>query len=131
MGSKVVNPAVVGAVIDLGLCLDTTTSVAIRYIRRAFDSYVSTCKEAEVSLPVNKPETSPFIRRLDCAVFKQVHEIRENEGDSRIDTVRGVFTEGNPVFKGAGFLEKTHIQICVYNPSSIKGVFRVNEDQLQ
>ena len=39
LGSKVVDPAVVGAVIDLGLCLDTTTSVAVRYIRRAYNSY--------------------------------------------------------------------------------------------
>ena len=92
---------------------------------------LTTCKEAEVSLPVNKPETSPFIRRLDCAVFNQVHKIRENEGDSRIDTVRGVFTEGAPVFEGAGFLEETHVQICVCNLSNIKGVFRVPEDQLK
>lgn len=130
-GSKVQNPAVVGAVIDLGLCLDTTTSAAIRHVRRAYDSYVSTCKQAEVELPVNKPESDPFIRRLDCAVFRQVHEIRENDGDPKIETVRGVFTEGEPVFENAGFLEKTHIQICVCEPSNIKGVFRVPEDQLK
>ena len=47
-----------------------------------------------------------------------------------IDTVRGVFVEGEPVYEGAGFRAKTHIQICVCNISSIKGVFRVPEDQL-
>ena len=131
LGSKIVTPAVVGAIIDLGLCLDTTTSIAIRHIRRAFDSYASICEEANVPLPVNKPETSPFIRRRDCAVFEQVHNIRKDDGNPPFETIRGVFTEGDEVFEGAGFLEKTHIQICVCNPSCIKGVFQVPEDQLQ
>jgi len=30
----------------------------------------------------------------------------------------------------AGFFEKTHIQICVRDKSSIKGVFRVSDDHL-
>lgn len=31
----------------------------------------------------------------------------------------------NPIYDGAGFQERTHIQICVRNLSRIKGVFRV------
>jgi hypothetical protein len=43
-----------------------------------------------------------------------------------VDTLRGVFTEGRPIYPGAGFDEKTHIQIVVRNQRCIKGVFRVS-----
>lgn len=36
---------------------------------------------------------------------------------------RGVFTEGGPIYPNAGFVEKTHIQICIINPNCIKGYF--------
>jgi hypothetical protein len=47
-----------------------------------------------------------------------------------VDTIKGVFTEGLPVYPNAGFREKTHIQIAVRSPACIKGVFRVPADQL-
>lgn len=37
----------------------------------------------------------------------------------------GVFVEGEPIYPGAGFDAKTHVQICVCDPACIKGVFRV------
>jgi len=43
--------------------------------------------------------------------------------DKKLDTVRGVFTEGEPLYENAGFRNKTHIQICVMNPKCIKGYF--------
>ena len=52
------------------------------------------------------------------------------EGNNSIASVRGAFVEGEPVYEGAGFREKTHIQICVCNTFNIKGVFRVPEEQL-
>ena len=60
----------------------------------------------------------------------QLHQIRQDDEEQLIDTVRGVFVEGEPVYEGAGFREKTHIQICVCNISNIKGVFRVPNEQL-
>jgi len=44
--------------------------------------------------------------------------------------VKGVFTEGKPVYPGAGFDEKTHVQIAVCNPLCIKGAFRVPPHQI-
>lgn len=38
-----------------------------------------------------------------------------------------MFTEGKPLYPGAGFHEKSHIQICVRNPNCIKGYFRILE----
>jgi len=42
-----------------------------------------------------------------------------------VDSVRGVFVEGEEVYPGAGFREKTHVQLCIRNLDCIKGVFRV------
>ena len=127
-GANIETPSVVGAIIELGLCLDTTTSAGIQQIRDAYEIYKSTCHEMKNNLPVN---TSSFLRQLDCAVFNQLHQMREDLDELPVDTIRGVFTEGVEVFDGAGFLEKTHIQICVCELSNIKGVFRVPEDQLE
>lgn len=68
------------------------------------------------------------MRRLDCAVIKRLHYIiAANENLQPYDTVRGLFTEGNPLFPGSGFQERSHIQIAVCNFDSIKGVFRVKQ----
>jgi hypothetical protein len=40
-------------------------------------------------------------------------------GSSSLDTVRGVFPEGGPLFKGSEISEKTHIQIAVRNTDNI------------
>jgi hypothetical protein len=44
-------------------------------------------------------------------------------GNKAFDSTRGVFTEGGPVFEGAGLFEKSHIQICIRNPNCILGFF--------
>ncbi|MDE0149843.1 MAG: hypothetical protein F4160_12405 [Rhodospirillaceae bacterium] len=129
-GLNVTEPAVVGAVVDLGLCLDLMTSAGVRQVEEAHKVFVKICETAEVELPKNSSDEDKLRRPLDRAVFEQLHDIRKEAGDSSIDTVRGVFVEGDPVYEGAGFNKKTHIQICVRNPLNIKGVFRVSGDQL-
>ena len=53
-------------------------------------------------------------------------ELRHGEISSpAIDSVKGIFVEGSPVYEDSGFFHKTHVQICVCNPDCIKGVFRV------
>lgn len=44
-------------------------------------------------------------------------------------TVRAMFPEGTELYPGAGFRDKTHIQICVREPEQILGVFRIPEWQ--
>jgi hypothetical protein len=44
--------------------------------------------------------------------------------------VRAAFPEGREIYPGAGFDEKTHIQIALRNLDCIKGVFRVPETHL-
>lgn len=118
----VTQPAVVGAVIDLGLCLDMTTLESIGVAREAYETLVTDFRSVGSAVPTNG--RSLMARRLDCAVIRQVHASLSDEA-IKLDTVRGVFVEGEPIYPGAGFDAKTHVQICVCDPACIKGVFRV------
>jgi hypothetical protein len=127
-GPTITRPAVVGAVIDMGLCLDLTTSAGIRQVRSAHAQLHDILAAAELPLPTNSGDL--LRRNLDCAVIRTLHEVREQGGEPPVDTVRGVFVEGAPVFDTSGFHDKTHIQICVRNLDCIKGVFRVSARDL-
>jgi hypothetical protein len=120
-GSKIGVPTVIGAVIDLGNCLDLMSAVGIDMVRAAHESLSETLRAAGRELPVNRDR---FRRQLDCAVIEHLHAIYEAHGGS-IETVRAVFPEGQEIYPGAGFDAKTHIQIAVRNLDCIKGVFRV------
>jgi hypothetical protein len=123
------TPFVIGAVIELGLCLDLLTTAGIELVKTAYDSLASVATTAGLDLPKN---TAGGLRRnLDCAVIRRVHTILEQAGLPPVDTVRGVFMEGKPIYRTSGFDERTHIQIAVNNPVCIKGVFRVPKDQLE
>jgi hypothetical protein len=126
--SSILKPWVIGAVIELGLCLDLTTSSGLEWLKVAHASLLDVTQAAEYALPPNSDDK--LRRNLDCAVIRRLHRVLESKGMPPVDTVKGVFTEGEPVFPGSGFLEKTHIQIAVRNPDFIKGVFRVPENQL-
>jgi hypothetical protein len=116
------KPFVVGAVVDMGLCLDLTTKDSIENLREAHRSLLMTIPKGG-PLPANGPET--WRRRLDCAVIRCLHQIRRDPGSEPIDTVRGIFTEGHPIYDGSAILEKTHVQLAVLNPECIRAVFRV------
>jgi hypothetical protein len=125
-GSKITVPAVIGAVVDLGSCLDLLSAVGIDMVRTAYESLEETFKAAGKRLPQNRDRLR---RQLDCAVIQHLHAIYENGGRS-IETVRAVFTEGREIYPGAAFDAKTHIQIAVRNADCIKGVFRVPDAHL-
>jgi hypothetical protein len=120
---QVTQPFVIGAVIELGLCLDLTTASGIEWVRIAYDSLAESAHIGDFELPRNTKDR--LRRNLDCAVIRHLHSILEAQGLPAVDTVRGVFTEGKPIYPDAGFDAKTHIQIAVRNLDCIKGVFRV------
>lgn len=121
------RPAVVGAVIDLRLCLDLGTSAGVAQVKDAFTIFEQFVAKTGGPMPANRGGKDLLQRYLDRAVLEQLHEIRATQDLSPIDTVRGFFFEGEPTYPGAGFFEKTHIQICVRNLDCIRGVFRVPE----
>lgn len=128
--AKIAQPAVVGAVIALGVCLDLTTAAGIDRIRLAFSVLVDIVNTAEP--PRRLPENSKdgLRRNLDCAVVNTLYDFLQRTPEPPFDTVKGIFVEGGAAYPGSGFHAKTHTQICVRNTRAIKGVFRVPSDQL-
>ena len=122
-GASVRDPFVVGAIIDLGLCLDLTSASGIQWVRAAYETLIEFTRAAKLNTPRNSGDL--LRRNLDCAVVNRLHEILSERQLPPVDTVKGIFTEGPPVYPNAGFREKTHVQIAVRNLQCIKGVFRV------
>ena len=115
--TKIETPSVVGAIIDLGNCLNLLDSLCISVVKTAYEAYLSVTPHEEI--PQNKGGNDLLKRYLDCAVIQFLHGTTNN----KYETVRGLFREGDPLYTNAGFYEKTHIQICVKNASCIKGYF--------
>jgi hypothetical protein len=125
--AKILNEAVIGAVIDLGNCLNLLEAQSLQTLKTSYDLLRQSHKLSGFPLPENtKPlgeEEDVLIRRLDCAVVEMAHVYRESIDMNPFDTVRGVFWEGKELYPNAGFREKNHIQICVRNLNCIKGYF--------
>jgi hypothetical protein len=127
--TRITHPAVVGAVIDLGLCLNLLDAQFIRLLKESYKDLKAKHEQSGTELPINKPVGGTkdlLLRHLDCAVIETLHSIRDVQKQlSPFDSARGVFVEGHPVYPGAGVREFNHIQICVRNPRRIQGYFRV------
>lgn len=132
-GSSVKEPAVLGAVIDLGNCLDLTNRQAIQFLQLGYEWLRTSCEIEGTKLPENRNignNSDLLIRDLDCAVIQKIHStIRENVGLNLapFDSVRGMFIEGQAAYAGSGFMEKTHTQLCIINPNCVKGYFLPRE----
>jgi hypothetical protein len=121
---RIAYPAVVGAVIDLGFCLNLLDTRFVPIVREAYDRLVQISEEAGVTLPRNSGGRDRLRRNLDCAVMRTLHQIRADAGSEPFETVRAAFTEGMVIYPDAGFAAKTHIQLCVRELSCVKGYFR-------
>lgn len=120
------NPAVIGAVIDLGYCLNLLDNRSVQLLKRQYSILKLKSQLTSQQLKFNKNvknNTDLLLRYLDCAVIEDLHKEREKDNERNFDTVRGLFLEGEPIYETSGFFEKTHIQICVRNPNCIKGFF--------
>ena len=77
------------------------------------------------------------LRHLDRAVIDHLHAeykavaMKTGGRVREFDTVRALFPEGELVYPGAGFWEKTHVQIAVRNPNNVLGVFRIPHHELE
>ena len=116
------TPFVLGAIINLGRCLDLANSSAIAQVQNAYSTLHDLLRVADRELPDNGAAMKA--RRLDCAVFNALHQLRDDSGLPPYDTVRGLFWEGEEIYANAGVREGNHIQICVRHSASILGYFR-------
>lgn len=126
--SPAVNPSMVGALINPGLCLNLTDYGVIQELQQAHIELQEIFKSAGDPMPANTrldAHGMPLLRKLDWAVIELVHQLRKDNGLPPYDTVLGFFEEGEMAFDGSSIRAKTHVQIAVRNPDSIVGFFRV------
>ncbi|MGG7468058.1 hypothetical protein [Chryseobacterium arthrosphaerae] len=138
------KPSVVGVVYQLEYCLDFTDSQFIDVLQVYYELLKRDLDITGKQLPKNKDVKKDIhqdlvLRELDCAVIEYLHQkiedaIMNDEAEKgfseirRFDTARGIFTEGGPVYEGAGIQTKNHIQICIRNLNCIKGFFIPREE---
>jgi hypothetical protein len=128
---QIKKPAVLGAIIELGNCLDLMNMDYILMIKDSFSNLSASLTTSNKSLPINRNANSSndiLLRELDCAVIENLHLQRASKNKKAFDSVRGLFVEGQPVYEGAGFHDKNHIQLCIRNPNCIKGFFKPREE---
>ena len=126
--TAITKPAVLGAVIDLGYCLDLTTTVGLNKLKTSYDELKRVSDQA--GLPMPRYRLDGLRHDLDCAVINYLHRIEAENGRPPFDTVKGIFIEAPELYFGSAFGSKNHIQIAVRNFDCIKGVFRVPKSHL-
>ena len=96
-GSTIKEPTVVGAVIDLGNCLDLLEMKHIQDVKSAYDVFDNI---AIIDKPNNERMENgiPMLRKLDRAVIEMVHKIRKNNED--------IIMEAENLFRTISFLIK-------------------------
>ncbi len=119
---RIKTPAVIGAVINLGECLNLLDVEHLETVSVAFEALKVTCERAIVPMPHNGG-TDFKSRKLDCAVIETLHLLRKENELKPYETVRGFFVEGEPLYEGAGLRQQDHIQLCVCDPHCIVGYF--------
>ncbi len=111
---------VVGAVIQLGTCLDLTDVWNTDLLREEYRVVRRELRHRGLAMPKNKGKR----RDLDCLIINRL--INSTDDQIRFQTVRCPFLEGRRAFPGSGIFTESHIQITVQDKKCILGVFRPN-----
>jgi hypothetical protein len=115
------SPAVVGAYIQLGDCLDLLDTANTDLVAEAYERCQPRFQKIKNHKKLENGEWR--LHNLDCAVINFTVAYLEKFHGRRIDSVRGLFQEGPPIYPGAAIRRQTHIQIAVRNPNCILGHF--------
>lgn len=115
------EPAVIGAVVQLGRCFDLMNIVSTRLLAQTYRRAKEEAAFRGHGLPKNTSGRDLKARRLDCYI---INTCLEASYDLGFQTVRGAFLEGDEIYEGAMIREQSHVQIAVRDPACILGVFR-------
>lgn len=122
------KPAVLGAVIHLGLCFDLLDTKFTALLGQMWTEYEKECSRANLPIPQNRAlysnDQDLILRELDCAVLNWTVDTINHGNNTPFDTVRAVFQEGDVAFPGSSIRSKSHIQIAIRNPACILGFFK-------
>lgn len=111
---------VVGAIIQIGNCLDLTDTASTTLLAQQFTVVRQAFIDDNKTPPVNQRGRN----NLDCLVINELAESIQKINGLEIDTVRCPFLEGDPAFDGSKILAESHVQLAVRNQACILGVFR-------
>jgi hypothetical protein len=114
------EPAVLGAVIQLGRCFDLLDESVTALLAESFLKLADSFAQEGKPLPDNSGAGGK-LRKLDCLVINECL-LDLAQQNAAYDTVRGAFLEGDPAYTGAGFCRETHIQIAIRNSACLLGV---------
>ena len=130
--STVKDPFVLGAVLELGNCLDLLDQKYNDFLKVAYLQLEQDLNAVGIELPKNRNFNSTDFdfkaRELDCAVIRYACALAEDAGEP-FDSIRAAFIEGNALYEGAKFYSENHIQLAIINPNCIKGIFLPREKQ--
>lgn len=133
---KITKPFVIGAVIELGHCLNLLSRNSIEEVKVSHRVMLKAMETAQIEVPKNTGYGG-FRRSLDRAVIEFLHVSRGREVPplQPYDTVRAAFREGGPAYgengpleSMAGFDNRSHIQLAVRDKTKIKGYIRPIHD---
>ena len=119
--SKKSGVGVIGAIIQLGNCLDLSDIDGTKLLEKNFENVKSSYERSGIDLPTNRHGRN----FLDCLVINELNR-KAAEVGLPFQTVRCPFLEGSEVFPGSAIRSQSHVQLVVKNPMNILGVFRPN-----
>jgi hypothetical protein len=99
------TPFVLGAIIDLGNCLNLLETGSLQILREVYADVSNIAKGYGRELPVNKGNN----RALDCSVIQYIHISNFQNNKPPYDTVRCAFPEGTEAYPGAAIT-----YACIY-----------------
>ena len=123
---KHTNPAVVGAIIRLGNCLDLLDPENVRSLKRAHDDILPRWERVGIKAPKNVRHR----KYLDCAILNWYYLQSDDDGKP-IETCRGVYVPtktAKRVWKGSWIYDEAHIQVCVRQRKNILALWHVRPD---
>ena len=119
--AQLYNPkpvAVIEATITLGCCLNLLDTEHFIGMQHSYS--VTRVGLQEAGLPV--PENAYPLHHLDCLIVDGYCLDYSMSVDMEIQTVRGCFPEGEPLFPDSKILSQTHAQIAVRDASCISNL---------
>ena len=88
---KIDTPAVLGAVICLGNCLDFTDQANLQKLKDHYESIKEAADKQGLELPVNKGGKDNLVRELDCLLINSlVAKQKEEDPDQMLRQFRGL-----------------------------------------
>jgi len=107
--TKIKEAFVLGAVIDLGNCLDLLDQQYLDFLKVSYLELKKSLDEESKECPVNsgfgQGDFDFKKRELDCAVIRLAHELAKEKNES-FDTVWAAFWAGEELYPNAGFKSK-------------------------